>query len=277
MPPAAMVGAQTPSTGSSLITRIPSVRMIAQPPAYVPNPIATAASVTTQSGGDGKTLPLVVMTPALTRARVITPIVFCASLAPCEKETNALDTSCALRKRRFMGLGCPRRNTSSTSTVKRYASTNPISGEETSAITTGTTDPHFTAPTPYATTPIPMSAPIKACDELDGNPARQVIRFQAIAPISAAMIIPRETPCLGATSPPIVLATCVCSSSMATSAPMRLNSADSATAARGPSALVLIEVATAFAVSWKPFVKSNPSAITTVTISSTVEPLINCS
>jgi hypothetical protein len=121
---------------------------------------------------------------------------------------------------------------------------------------------------------MPTSAPINACDELDGNPARQVIRFHAMAPISAAMIIPNDTPCLGATSPPIVLATCVCSNSIATNAPRRLNTADRATAARGPSARVLIEVATAFAVSWKPLVKSNPSAITTVTMSSTLVPLI---
>jgi len=36
---------------------------------------------------------------------------------------------------------------------------------------------------------------------------------------------------------------------------MRLNAAESATAALGPSARVLIDVATALAVSWNPFVK----------------------
>ena len=100
------------------------------------------------------------------------------------------------------------------------------------------------------------------------------MRFQTIAPMSAAMIIPSETPCFGATSPPMVLATCVCSTSMAISAPRRLNTADSATAARGPSARVLMDVATAFAVSWNPLVKSNPSAMSTVTMSSTSVPLI---
>ena len=33
-------------------------------------------------------------------------------------------------------------------TVNRYASTNPANGEATSAMTTGTTEPHFTEPHP---------------------------------------------------------------------------------------------------------------------------------
>ena len=223
--------------------------MIRHPPAYVPNPIAVAARRTTQSGGEGNCLPLAEMTPALTRASVITPIVFWASLAPCENDTKAPEAICAMRNRRFMGLGCACRKTSRVRLVKRYASTSPMSGDATSAITTGTTEPHFTAAKPYATTPMPTSAPISACDELDGRPRRQVMRFQMIAPTSAAMIMPRETPCFGATSPPMVLATWVCRISMAIRAPRRLKAADIATAVRGPSARVLIDVATAFAVS----------------------------
>ena len=46
-------------------------------------------------------------------------------------------------------------------------------------------------------------------------------------------------------------------------APTRLRTPDSATATRGPSASVAIEVAIALPVSWKPFVKSKPSATTT--------------
>jgi hypothetical protein len=114
---------------------------------------------------------------------------------------------------------------------------------------------------------------MSACDELDGNPRRQVVRFQMMAPTSAAMIMPRETPCFGATRPPMVLATCVCRISIAISAPRRLKAADIATAVRGPRARVLIEVATAFAVSWNPLVKSNPSAITTVAIRSAPIPV----
>ena len=53
------------------------VRMIRQPPAAVPSEMALAARMITQSGtlNSGRM-------PALTSARVMTPIVFCASLLP---------------------------------------------------------------------------------------------------------------------------------------------------------------------------------------------------
>ena len=46
-------------------------------------------------------------------------------------------------------------------------------------------------------------------------------------------------------------------------APTKLSAAASATASRGDSARVEIDVATALAVSWKPLVKSNASAVAT--------------
>ena len=54
---------------------------------------------------------------------------------------------------------------------------------------------------------------------------------------------------------PIVVATAV-----VTNAPARFATAETSTAIRGESARVETEVAMAFAVSWKPFVKSKPSA-----------------
>ena len=53
-----------------------------------------------------------------------------------------------------------------------------------------------------------------------------------------------------------------------TNAPARFAIAAIATASLGESARVETEVATAFAVSWKPFVKSKASATTTVMTSS---------
>ena len=49
-------------------------------------------------------------------------------------------------------------------------------------------------------------------------------------------------------------------------APTKLSRAARATATRGFSAPVAIDVAMAFAVSWKPLVKSNASAVATTTI-----------
>ncbi len=70
---------------------------------------------------------------------------------------------------------------------------------------------------------------------------------------------------------PIVRATFV-----VTSAPAKFIAAASVTAARGERARVETEVATAFAVSWKPLVKSKNSATTTTTTSSTPhQPLRN--
>ena len=44
------------------------------------------------------------------------------------------------------------------------------------------------APLPALAMPAPISPPISACELLEGMPAHQVIRFQAMAPMSAAKI-----------------------------------------------------------------------------------------
>ena len=86
-------------------------------------------------------------------------------------------------------------------------------------------------------------------------------RFHAIAPnrpASTVCVVAR----LGVDDRrcPTVFATAV-----VTNAPTRFATEATATAIRGESARVEIEVATAFAVSWNPFVKSKPSATTTTT------------
>src|SRR5215204_7101527 len=113
---------------------------------------------------------------------------------------------------------------------------------------------------PYAVRPIPISAPINACEELEGSPARQVKRFQVMAPDSTATSIDIATPPAGATRPPTVLATSACSNCVVTTAPTRFSTADKPTARRGGNARVPIAVPMALAVSWKPLVKSKKSA-----------------
>src|SRR3954452_12027674 len=124
------------------------------------------------------------------------------------------------------------------------------------------------APAPSATNAAPISPPISACDELDGRPSHHVARFHAIAPTSAAnttvvVMAPAST-----MPEPMVAATL---SEM--NAPAKFRTADSRTANRGDIARVETEVAIAFAVSWKPFVKSNASAVTT-TITRMTSPLL---
>src|SRR5690606_39061614 len=103
----------------------------------------------------------------------------------------------------------------------------------------------------------PAKAPIKACEEDDGIPYHQVIRFQAIAPISALITI--GIPCSrvagSATPPPIIFATPV-----KATAPTKLITAANATATLGFNARVEIDVALALAVSSNPLIKSNASA-----------------
>ncbi len=96
--------------------------------------------------------------------------------------------------------------------------------------------------------PAPISPPISACDELDGIPYHQVMRFQPIAPISAATTTVLSTTC-GSTIPlPMVLATCSGKKTNAT----KLKKAAHATAMRGESTRVETTVAIEFAASWNP-------------------------
>src|SRR4051794_8283073 len=97
----------------------------------------------------------------------------------------------------------------------------------------------------------PTRPPMSACDDDDGRPKYQVIRFQAIAPTSAAKTTcnPPE-PDGGSMIPlPTVAATLV-----EIRAPTRFITAARASAMRGVSALVETATAIAFAASWKPLV-----------------------
>src|SRR5437588_3046196 len=130
-------------------------------------------------------------------------------------------------------------------------------------ITFPTTPAHWTADVPLATSTAPISPPIRAWEELEGRPRYQVIRFQLIAPTNPAnttaiVISPVDTIPLA-----IVVATLI-----EMNAPAKFSSAAYPTASRGGIARVEIVVATTFAVSWKPFVKSKARAVATTTIRS---------
>src|SRR5215203_1594399 len=124
--------------------------------------------------------------------------------------------------------------------------------------TLASSDSPSTALKPTAATIDPTTPPMSACDELDGSPKYQVIRFQAMAPTSPANTIV-EVISPASTMP---LAT-VAATSREMNAPAKLRIDANPTAIRGDSARVEIEVATTLAVSWKPFVKSNARAVAT--------------
>lgn len=118
-------------------------------------------------------------------------------------------------------------------------------GEATAGITIfSMIAPKRTADPPAPTHTAPISPPNSAWEELDGSPRSQVTRFHRIAPISPAKIITRETSLSSTMPPEIVLAT-----SVERKAPARLSRPATATATRGLSAPVAMEVAIELAVS----------------------------
>ena len=105
----------------------------------------------------------------------------------------------------------------------------------------------LSASTPAATIVAPIRPPMSAwLDEL-GMPNHHVMRFQAMAPTSAAATIACVTAASSTRPLAIDLATAV-----PANAPMKLNAAAISTATRGESARVATDVAIALAVSWKP-------------------------
>ena len=134
------------------------------------------------------------------------------------------------------------------------------------AITAGsrildTTTEKFTPEAPAPTSTAPISPPNRACEELDGSPNSQVIRFHRMAPTSPAKIIVGVTSASLTMPPEMVLAT-----SVDRNAPATFSTAAISTATFGCSAPVATEVAIAFALSWKPLVKSKKSAVTMTSV-----------
>src|SRR3954447_10156002 len=243
--PEATVWAANPPVGVSWMIRLPRVRMIRKPPAYVPALIARAEARMTHSGTSKES-----SSPEVTRARVMMPMVFCASWVPWPNAIVAELTICAYRKPRCALCALVRRNDHRSASMKRYPRPNPISGDSTIGMTTLSTIPsHFTDS--LAASAAPTRPPISAWEEDEGSPKYQVIRFQTMAPISAANTTCRPpVPVGGSMMPaPTVAATLV-----EMSAPTRFITAARPRAARGVSALVETATAIALAASWKPLV-----------------------
>src|SRR5689334_14071266 len=119
---------------------------------------------------------------------------------------------------------------------------NPTNGETTIGITTLSTMV-FQCTEAWATIAAPTSAPMRACVEEDGRPKYHVIRFQMIAPKSAASTTTRPAfPGGGLMTSDTVWAT-FCPRK----APTKFITAARIRATRGVSARVDTEVAMAFA------------------------------
>ena len=128
---------------------------------------------------------------------------------------------------------------------------------------------HSTTLQPCAMIAEPMTPPISAWLELEGNPRYHVTRFQVIAPTRPARRMSRVITS-GSTIPLAMVAATL----KEMNAPTKLRMAAMATAARGESARVETLVAIELAVSWKPFVKSknNATATTARSVKSPIRP-----
>src|SRR5579871_5892055 len=93
----AETSAAKPCTGSRRMMRCPIVLMMRQPPAEVPNAIAVAQAMMTQSGMAGLLGLAACTRPWLTSAMVMMPMLFCASLEPWLKAMAAEERICSLR------------------------------------------------------------------------------------------------------------------------------------------------------------------------------------
>src|SRR5690606_35798681 len=97
----------------------------------------------------------------------------------------------------------------------------------------------------------------------DGRPNHQVIRFQAMPPSSAHRMTWEEASTTSVLMMPVAM---VAATAVPISAPTRFITAASETAAPGESTLVATTVAIELAVSWKPLMNSNTSAVRITTI-----------
>src|SRR6202044_3830274 len=132
-------------------------------------------------------------------------------------------------------------------------------GENTAGRTTLETRPfHSTALPPEAAITDPITPPMRAWEELEGMPNSQVTRFQMMPPARPAATTVRVT--LLVETRPLAM---VAATARERNAPTKLSTPDMATAVRGPSAPVAIDVAMALPVSWKPLVKSKAKATMT--------------
>src|SRR5580698_7444387 len=184
------------------------------------------------------------------------PMVFCASLPPWPSEYSDAEANCKIRNARSTANGVERTEAHDTIATSTSANRNPTSGDSTIASKVLERPLQTAADKPALAMPPPTSPPISACELLEGMPSPQVIRFQTIAPISAAKITCASIT-LGSMIPvPMVWATLSPNTPKAT----KLKNAAHSTAYCGRSTRVETMVAIELAASCNPLRKSNSSA-----------------
>ena len=174
MTAAELLSAAMPCAGEISIRPLPRVRMMRQPPSQVPRAMAQAALSFTQNG----MASVSVQAPAAIRARVMTPIVFWASLVPWARDTSEADPTWPTRKPDCRCRSVTPRVIRKTSQVPTVATTIAMTGEMRAGSRIFPTTPSSLVPSPVHFTPLtpspamvePISPPRRAWEELDGRP-----------------------------------------------------------------------------------------------------------
>src|ERR1700757_1726507 len=124
--------------------------------------MASAQQTMTQTGA----LEPLATVPLAISARVMTPIVFCASLVPWASETTQAEPTCPIRKPCLRAPSVSDLVIRYSSQVRHAAMNAAMIGESTAGMTTLETSPcHSTALPPAAAIVEPTTPPISACDE----------------------------------------------------------------------------------------------------------------
>ena len=185
--------------------------------------------------------------PTAISVSVMIPMVFCASLVPCESATRHAVTVWPWRKSASTRPSPIARTMRKMSRTAQNAARPATTGDTSAGMSTlVSTAAKFTPSTPAPTMTAPTKPPNSACEELDGKPTSHVSRFHTMAPTKPAKM--NSGPMLTWASlmmpPDMVLAT-----SVERNAPTRLSAPAASTAVFGFRAPVAMEVAMALAVS----------------------------
>src|SRR5215475_8525199 len=183
------------------------------------------------------------------------PIVFEASCRPWPTAIVNAENDWARRNPRLRVPGWPLRKIHRTAVITMYPRMKPTIGDRNIGRITLLVMPCHNTCVSLDASAAPMRPPISACDDDDGRPKYQVIRFQVMAPNSPAKTTPRPLTSAGGVMMPVpTVAATLPASPNSGREPMRLPTAAMTNANRGVSARVDTLVAIAFAASWKPLV-----------------------
>lgn len=147
---------------------------------------------------------------------------------------------------------------------------NPITGAKIINEAILTITPTWIDWKPAALIAAPANPPMSVCDEDDGMPSHQVIKFQEIAASSPERIMGRVMNSLKTVFDTVSAIPNSPMMYLATKKAMKLKAAAQSTAWKGVSTLVVTMVAIELAASWKPLMKSKISANAMTSISNVI-------